>query len=91
MKTDPSKLVKVTKVKAKGFTLVCEFQDGVVVEYDMSWVKEDDGEMVQGLKAPKAFAAVFVDRGVPTWPNGFDVSPSTIYRDGARVKRRRAS
>ena len=91
MKTTQHKLVKITKVKPKGYVLVCEFGDGTTVEYDMASVKSETGEMIEPLKDPKFFAKVFLDRGVLTWPNGFDVCPNTVYQDGKRLGRTKVS
>ena len=57
----------------------------------MSSVKTETGEMIAPLKDPKFFAKVFLDHGVLTWPNGFDVCPNTVYQDGKRLKPKKAS
>jgi len=31
------------------------------------------------LRAADYFARVFVEMGVPTWPNGFDLDPINLY------------
>ena len=44
--------------------------------------------MVEPLKAPDYFARAFVETGVPTWPNGFDLDPVNLYthlRDAAAL------
>jgi hypothetical protein len=36
--------------------------------------------MVEPLHDPAYFARVFVDHGMPTWPNGFDIAPGWLRR-----------
>ena len=35
--------------------------------------------MVEPLKAKSYFDRVFVEMGVPTWPNGYDLDPIQLY------------
>jgi hypothetical protein len=37
--------------------------------------------MVAPLKDPAYFSRVFVEGGVPTWPNGYDYAPSALYAE----------
>ena len=37
--------------------------------------------MVAPLKDPAFFSRVFVEAGVPTWPNGYDYAPSALYAE----------
>ena len=39
--------------------------------------------MVEPLKDPAFFARVFVEMGVPTWPNGFDMDAIKLHMDMA--------
>jgi hypothetical protein len=73
-------------VKVKGFTLICHFAGGEIIKYDMNDIKNESGPMAQPLKKKSYFAKVFVESGVPTWPNGYDVSPELIYREGERIE-----
>jgi hypothetical protein len=36
--------------------------------------------MMEPLRDPTYFARVFVDDGMPTWPNGFDIAPGWLRR-----------
>ena len=81
----------VQKVKTKGYKLICQFGGGETVEYDMSDVKSEKGPIAAPLKKPAFFAKVFVESGTPTWPNGYDVCPETIYQEGKRIKSARPS
>lgn len=41
--------------------------------------------MVEPLLDPAFFARVFVQFGVPTWPNGFDLDAIALYREMAEA------
>jgi hypothetical protein len=73
-------------VAAKGFTLICHFSGGEIVEYDMSDIRSEAGSIAAPLKKPSFFSKVFIESGTPTWPNGYDVSSELIYREGKRIK-----
>jgi len=73
---------RVIKVKPKDFKLVCEFNDGKIIEYDMSYIQEEKGPMVDPLKEEVFFNQVFVQDGDVIWPNGYDLNPEVIYREG---------
>lgn len=81
----------IQKVKTKGFTLICQFIGGELVEYDMSDVKEERGPMAQPLKKLSYFSKVFIESGTPTWPNGYDVCPETVYQEGKHLRMNNAS
>jgi hypothetical protein len=76
---------KITSVKVKGFVLTCRFSPGEVVEYDMKVVRKETGTVAKALHKPKFFSKVFLDAGVPTWPNGYDVCPDLIFEKGKKV------
>ena len=37
--------------------------------------------MVESLQDPDQFARVFVELGVPTWPNGFALDALALHRE----------
>lgn len=39
------------------------------------------GEMVEPLRDPAFFARVFLDDGILTWPNGFDLDSIALHAD----------
>jgi hypothetical protein len=39
----------------------------------------ETGPMIEPLRDPAFFQRVFVEDGVPTWPNGFDPDPINPY------------
>ena len=77
---------KIFEVKvARDFLLECAMENGEVYEYDMSFVNEDDGEMVIPLRDPIFFKQVFLDYGALTWPNGYAIHGDTVALDGKLV------
>lgn len=77
------KLVKAVRVKAlPGYRLDVAFSDGTGGVADISdFVTQVHGSMVVPLRDETFFAKVFVEMGVPTWPNGCDVDPSRLRMD----------
>ncbi len=84
-------LKKVTTMEAKDPRIFCTYGDGEVVEYDLADVLSSDGEVALSLRDPAFFAQVFLESGVPTWPNGMCVCADEIYRNGRRLPSIRAS
>src|SRR3954447_13739046 len=73
-------MIDVLRVKALDrHRLWVRFSDGNEGIRDLSDVIASGGPMVEPLKAPDYFARAFVETGVPTWPNGFDLDPVTLY------------
>jgi hypothetical protein len=55
------------------------FKDGFVAELHLAgWLASRHGPMVEPLKSPAYFAQVTIDDGVLSWPNGYDLDPSTV-------------
>lgn len=68
------KLVKAVRVKAlPGYRLDVAFSDGSSGIADISDFILSGGEVVEPLRDETFFAKVFLEMGVPTWPNGCDV------------------
>ena len=73
-------LIKVRTVKPIGdFRLAIGFSDDTVGEKDFSFILDETGPMLEPLKHPAYFARVFVEDGVPTWPNGYDWAPIALH------------
>jgi hypothetical protein len=80
--TNDFPMVDVLRVKAReGQKLWLHFSDGSEGVYDLSGMIAEGGEMVTPLASPDYFARVFVEAGVPTWPNGFDLDPINLYME----------
>lgn len=67
------KMVKARRVRAlEGYRLEILFSDNTVGVVDLSdFVKP--GPVTGPLMDPAFFAKVFIEMGVPTWPNGCDI------------------
>ncbi|HTX47786.1 MAG TPA: DUF2442 domain-containing protein [Caulobacteraceae bacterium] len=71
-------LVKARRVRAlDGFRLDLEFSDG---SFGIASLEDfvQTGPMMAPLRDPAYFAQVFLEMGVPTWPNGCDVDPTAL-------------
>ena len=67
------KMVKAIRVKAlPAHRLEVVFSDGSGGVADLADFVFAGGEMVEPLKDEAYFARVFIEMGVPTWPNGCD-------------------
>jgi hypothetical protein len=56
------------------------FQDGLEGAADLTHlVQSADAGIYASLKDEKIFAAVRLELGVPTWPNGADLAPDWLY------------
>ena len=72
-------LRKIIKVNANDdFTLECEMENGEVYLYDMSPIKDQDGEMIEPLKAIDYFKQVNVGVNHIAWPNGYSIDGTAI-------------
>ena len=79
---------KIIEVKANdNFTLECEMENGEIYLYDMSFLKKENGTMIQPLKRKKIFKKVWLEYGALEWPNGFGIHGKTIIRDGELIKK----
>jgi len=91
MQTNELPMVDVLRLRAlDGHRLWVRFSDGSEGVRDFSEILSRGGPMVEPLKSQKYFARAFVERGVPTWPNGFDLDPINLYmqlRDAGALTR----
>lgn len=75
-------LIKVVEAKALDASRVwLRFSDGRSGVRDLSDVLDEGGLMVEPLRDTALFARVFVECGVPTWPNGFDLDAIALYQE----------
>lgn len=73
-------IIKILKIKKRGrFRLYLYFSDGTEGEWDFADLTAERGTMVKPLKSPKYFARVFLQLGVLTWPNGFDLDSIALH------------
>ena len=73
-------MVDVFKVRGlDGHRLWVRFTDGYEGIQDLSDFVASGGEMVEPLKSQDFFNRVFVELGVPTWPNSLDIDATNLY------------
>jgi hypothetical protein len=85
-------LRKIKKVVATSdFELICTFDNDVIKQYDFAPMFKKTGVMVDPLRKISYFKRVFLEMGVPTWPNGFDVCADLIYMEGKAVAKKKKS
>ena len=69
------KMVQARRVRPlPDYRLEIAFDDDTIGVADLSTFV-DLGPMTAPLRDPSFFARVFVEMGVPTWPNGCDIDP----------------
>jgi hypothetical protein len=75
-------LVDVVRVQPEGdFRLALAFSDGTEGERDFADMIAEGGEMAEPLRDPAFFNRVFLDDGILTWPNGFDLDSIALHAD----------
>ncbi len=75
---------KIKKLETKKFTLICLFDTDETIIFDMTDLVKESGSMILPLREEAFFKKVFLESGTPTWPNGYDVCPDTIYKTGGK-------
>lgn len=69
------KMVKARRVRAlNDYRLEIAFDDDTVGVADLSDFVQL-GPMTEPLRDPAYFSRVFIEMGIPTWPNGCDIDP----------------
>ncbi len=75
-------MIKVTETRALDERrLWVRFSNGREGVRDFADILAEGGVMVEPLRDPAMFRRVFLEFGVPSWPNGFDVDPIALYRE----------
>lgn len=75
-------IVKIVGVDAVGaHRLLIHFSDGTFGEHDFAAMAAEPGPMIEPLRDADYFARVFVEMGVLTWPNGFDIDSIQLNRE----------
>jgi hypothetical protein len=75
-------LVKVLRIKAlDGARIWVLFSNGMEGIRDCTDILSEGGPMVEPLRDPRMFKRVFVQCGVPAWPNGFDIDAIQLYME----------
>ena len=69
-------MIKAISARAKGlYCIEVTLADGTVIEHDMSYLSSEHGPVVDAIKSAAEFAKVFIDRGIVSWPSGYDIDP----------------
>lgn len=77
-------IVKVLEIEpVGGYRLRVTFSDGSSGVHDFSDMVAEPGPMVAPLRDPASFGRVFLEMGIPTWPNGFDIDAIKLHMDMA--------
>ena len=75
-------IIEATEVLPLGnYRLFIRFSDGTCGEHDFADLIAEPSPMTTPLRDPAVFARVFIELGVPTWPNGFDLDAIQLHRD----------
>ena len=75
-------IVKVLRVEAIGdYRVRLLFSNGMGGVRDFREMVDAGGAMVAPLADAMFFDRVFVQNGVPTWPNGFDLDAIALFQD----------
>jgi hypothetical protein len=75
-------LVDVLRVRPmESYKLWLRFSNGEEGVRDLTDLIAKGGEMIEPLRDQVFFDRVFVELGAPTWPNGFDLDPISLYME----------
>jgi Protein of unknown function (DUF2442) len=75
-------MVDVPRLRALGgHGLWLRFSGGNEGIRDFADIIAEGGPMVEPLREPCYFARAFVEMGVVTWQNGFDLDPINLYME----------
>ena len=75
-------IVKVTELRAlDGHRLWVRFSNDREGVRDFADILAEGGAMVEPLRDPTFFRRVFLQFGVPSWPNGYDIDAIALHRE----------
>jgi hypothetical protein len=75
-------LIKVTNLEVVlPYKLAVEFSDGTRGVHDCAAMVKAGRGIIAALRDPAVFSQAFLDFGVPTWPNSFDMDPEWLRRE----------
>jgi hypothetical protein len=75
-------IIKVVETRAlDNRRLWLRFSNGQQGVRDFTDILSESGVMVEPLRDPAMFRRVFLEFGVPSWPNGYDIDPIALYRE----------
>ena len=65
------------------FCLRVRFSNGASGVHDFAGMVAEPGDMTEPLRDPAVFKRVYVEMGVLTWPNGFDLDAIQLHTEMA--------
>jgi hypothetical protein len=75
-------MIDVIGLKRLGeYRLEIAFSDGSCGVRDFVDIVAREGEMVRPLRSLDYFARVFIEDGVLTWPNGYDMDSIALHQE----------
>lgn len=79
-------MISAIKVLATDdFTITVDLEDGRTLKLDMSFIKNEQGHVIQPLKQIEEFKKVFIKNGIVTWPTGYDIDPYFLESEGLLI------
>jgi hypothetical protein len=76
----PISMIKLTDVRVTGpDTLALAFSDGSRAHWSAAALIARDTVMTQPLADPAFFARAFIESGALAWPNGFELSATSLH------------
>jgi len=71
---------KIASLRVTGPHRLClRFRDGLIAEIDLGdHFAAQKGPAILPIRDPEYFAQVYLDHGVLSWPNGYDLDPDTV-------------
>ena len=77
----------IIDINVGDYVLECEMANGRIYQYDMQFLLERSGEVIEPLKELKAFKEVFIESGSLEWPNGYCIHADTVALDGQLISK----
>ena len=77
----------IIDIKIGKYVLDCEMANSRVYHYDMHFLLEISGEVIEPLKNSQAFKEVFLESGSLEWLNGYCIHADTVALDGNLISK----
>ena len=79
-------MIRAVQVIAQDdFNILVTLEDGRRIKFDMNFLKDQSGPVVDPLKNSIEFKKVFIRNGIVTWTTGFDIDPYYLIERGSVV------
>ena len=75
----------ISVTATKDYHVIVELEDGRSFNIDMSYILSESGSVIQPLKRIEEFQKVFIQKGIVTWPSGFDIDPYYLISIGILI------